>query len=137
MASREETWRRIASEILDHGQNPRAIKRAFACRFLLQLDIEGCHKRQAAVLGVRELEASVAAALGLPVIFTKAHLTLQPSYRVFLEALAAAVQKRGPLFQPLASDVSLQVKGKLFTFWAVGLPAVAIIAALTGRKQRL
>ena len=79
--------------------------------FLLQMDLEGCRQRQAAVAAVRSLEQAVALGLGLPLIHTLPHLTLSAAYRAFLERLAAAGKVRGPIFRPLADDLALRVLG--------------------------
>lgn len=83
------------------------------CSFLLQLDLEACRGRQAAVEAVRKLERSLAESLGLALVFAPPHLTPSNEYRGFLERLASGAAQKGPIFRPTAPDLSLQAAGGL------------------------
>lgn len=83
-------------------------------RFLLQLDLEACRDRQETVNQLRNLERAAAASLGLSLVCTRAHLTLDPTYRSLLFALADAGTKRSPVFSPTATELALLVKGRLW-----------------------
>ena len=75
----------------------------------MQLDLDACRSRQEAVAAVRHLEASVAALLGVPLIYTALQLSVENNYRQFLERLAERGQVHGMIFGRPVSDVPLQV----------------------------
>ena len=81
-------------------------------RFLLQADIKACCEAQEAARQLRQREVEVAASCGLPLIFTRPHLTLSPSYEAFLARMAVGTAERGPMFEPAEPEVALQVNGE-------------------------
>ena len=54
-------------------------------------------RRQAALVQLQRLEASVAARAGLGMLYCTPGLQLQPTYTRFLERLAAAAAEEGPI----------------------------------------
>ncbi|KAK9907490.1 hypothetical protein WJX75_004677 [Coccomyxa subellipsoidea] len=65
--------------------------------YLLAVDISECHERQEAAARVRRMEASVAALLGLSMLYCMPSLRMKPEFLRFLERMAAAGSERGPI----------------------------------------
>ncbi|CAL8469784.1 g9326 [Coccomyxa elongata] len=65
--------------------------------YLLAVDVSECHERQEAAARVRRLEASVAALLGLSMVYCMPSLRMRPEFIRFLERMAAAGSQRGPI----------------------------------------
>lgn len=61
------------------------------------VDVEECHQRQATVAQQQRLEAAVAAAAGLAMVYSVPSLRLKPALTRFLEGLAAAAAENGPI----------------------------------------
>ena len=59
-------------------------------RSLLQARLQDCRQRKAASVQLERLEASVAAAIGVAMIYASAALAQHPSYTPLLHALAHA-----------------------------------------------
>lgn len=66
-------------------------------RYLHAVDVEECHQRQATVAQQQRLEAAVAAAAGLAMVYSVPSLRLKPALTRFLEGLAAAAAEDGPI----------------------------------------
>ncbi len=49
-------------------------------RYLLAMDVSECHERQEAAARVRRLEASVAAVLGLSMVYSTPSLRMRPQF---------------------------------------------------------
>ena len=74
-----------------------SLRQAVLARYLHTVDVAECHQRAAAVRQQQALEASVAAAAGLAMVYSVPSLRLQPALGHFLERLAAASAERGPI----------------------------------------
>ena len=66
-------------------------------RYLHTVDVAECHQRAAAVRRQQALEAAMAAAAGLAMVYSVPSLRLQPALGHFLERLGAASAERGPI----------------------------------------
>ena len=68
-----------------------------AHRHLMEADVDKCAARRAAVARVGALEADVAGACGLAMVYCTPGLRTTPEYAAFLTRLAGGAHRRGSL----------------------------------------